>query len=45
MPIDSYEPDAQTVAFAGYSFDYLDNDKDSLTTRTDRTCFLKFSYV
>lgn len=41
----SYQLDPQTVLFAGYSDNQLENLQWSRLTRTDRTVFLKLSYA
>lgn len=41
----SYKLNPQTVVFAGYSDNQLQNDEFESPTRTDRTFFVKFSYA
>ena len=41
----SYKLNPQTVVFAGYSDNLIENDTLTTLTKTDRTFFLKFSYA
>jgi hypothetical protein len=41
----SYQVNPQTVIYAGYSDNHLQDDDLTALTQTDRTLFLKFSYA
>jgi hypothetical protein len=41
----SYQLNPQTVVYAGYSDNHMDDDDLASLTKTDRTFFLKFSYA
>jgi predicted porin len=41
----SYQLNPQTVVYAGYSDNHIDNDDLDSLTKTDRTLFLKVSYA
>jgi predicted porin len=41
----SYQLNPQTVVYAGYSDNHMDNDDLASLTKTDRTFFLKLSYA